>query len=122
MTHPGNRNAAIAAAYRGGALLRELAEEHGLSMSRISYIVKQQGARLTGEDLHRRCSQHSVRIARDPVVRAKIGASLRLRWQNGERVGRERILANDPARREDYLALRDACGAAYARQAMGISA
>lgn len=38
------------------------------------------------------------------------------------RQGRKRLFANDPNRRADYLALREAMGAAYAREQMGLAA
>lgn len=118
----GDRNRKIAKAYRAGALLRELADKYGLSQSRISYIVKQEGARLNLEDRRARCSAHSSRIAKDPEVRAKIAAAMRQRWAAGYPMGRKAILADDPERREEYLVLRDAFGAAYAREQMGLAA
>lgn len=116
------RNRAIAAAYRSGKTLREIAAQYSLSPSRVSYIVKAQGASLTGEELRRRFSEAAKRTSNDPAVRAKISATISARWAAGHWAGRRKILGDDPERREDYLLLRDTYGAAYARRVMGIAA
>lgn len=119
--HP-ERNAAIAKAYRKGDRLQDIADRHGISLSRASYIVKQQGARLTREEISKRYAERNRRNAQDPVIRAKIAETVKKRWAEGELRGRPVIFADDPARRYDYLNLRHAYGAAYAREAMGIAA
>lgn len=117
-----NRNAEIAASYRGGETMGVIAARHGISLSRVSYIIRNAGARLSREEWSRRHSDMCRRIARDPKVRAKIAATMRKRWADGLKAGRPRLFADDPVRRDEYLLLRDACGAAYARKAMGLSA
>lgn len=116
------RNKAIALAYQGGETMTELARRYGLSISRISYICRDQGARLSREELSRVQSHYARRNMNDPAIRAKISETISKRWAAGHWAGRRKIFANDPAKREDYLALRDNFGAAYARQAMGLAA
>lgn len=119
--HP-ERNAAIAKAYRDGDRLQDIADRHGISLSRASYIVKQQGARLSREEISQRYAERSRRIAQDPVIRAKIAETVRRKWECGELRGRKMLFADDPVRRYDYLNLRHAYGAQYAREVMGLAA
>ena len=116
------RNARIVAEYRAGATLAQIGAAHGLCCSRISYILKTMGARLGPVERSRRNSEHNRRMMNDPVIRARISATMAARWAAGFRAGRPRLLADDPAKREEYLILRDACGAAYARAAYGLAA
>lgn len=115
------RNIAIAAAYRSGVVMTELAKQHGLSLSRISHIVWEQGAESTPAELRLRRGQSSRRNGGSPAARAKISAAIRQRWADGLMSGRPTLFADDTAKRGDYLALRRAYGAAYARDAMGLS-
>ena len=116
------RNAQIVAEYHAGATLLQVAARHGLSESRISYIVQMMGGRLTGEERGRRLSEYARQKMNDPAMRARISATMAARWAAGFRAGRPRLFADDPAKREEYLTLRDACGAAYARAALGLAA
>lgn len=115
------RNIAIAAAYRGGAVMTVLAKQHGLSLTRISHIVWEMSAELDPAELRLRLGRSSRRNASAPAARAKISAAIRQRWADGLMSGRPTLFAYDTAKRGDYLALRRAYGAAYARDAMGLS-
>lgn len=116
------RNAEIAQSYLAGEPMRSIAARFGISLSRVSYICKAQGARLDREALRARYAAHSRRNMNDPAIRAKISATIAKRWAAGHWAGRRKIFGDQPERREEYLVLRDAFGAAYARQAMGIAA
>ena len=121
-THP-ERNAAIAADYKAGESLPCIAARYGLSPSRISYIALAQGVRFTGIEQARRIGSQGAANSRTAIVRERISQTVKQRWADGTlRGGRRRLFADDPARREDYLNLRSAMGAAYARQAMGVVA
>jgi predicted DNA-binding protein YlxM (UPF0122 family) len=116
------RNKKIVKHYRDGMVMREIAEKFGISLSRVSYIVKAAGARRTREELSAVWSYHSRKNMSDPVIRAKHSAAIKARWDAGQGFGRPKLFADDPAKREDYLSLRDVYGAAYAREAMGLAA
>lgn len=116
------RNRKIAEAYLAGQSLASIGADHGISMTRAHQIAVANGGRISREERSRRFSAHSARIARDPEVRAKIAAKIKAKWDNGMPGGRRMIFANEPAKREDYLSLRTAYGAATARAMMGISA
>lgn len=116
------RNRAIAEAYRAGALMSDIAREHGISLSRVSAIIRLEDAHLVGDEYRARQSATLRRRVTRPEARAKISAVMRRRWAAGERLGRRAIFCDDPAKREEYLALRDYGGAAYARKQMGIAA
>ena len=115
------RNIAIAAAYRSGVVMTELAKQHGLSLSRISHIVWEMNAELGPAELRVRRAKYSRHNASAPAARAKISAAISQRWADGLMSGRPTLFADDTAKRGDYLALRRAYGAAYARDAMGLS-
>lgn len=50
------RDKAIARAYRAGVFQRDLAEQYGLCLSRICRIIKEQGARLSPEEIRKRAT------------------------------------------------------------------
>lgn len=118
-TNP-SRDREIAELYRGGMLLRELAEAYGLALSRISFIVKREGASCSPDELRRRMAASNRSRQRDPEVLAKISATVTRRWAEGR--GRPRILADRPEDRALYAKIRRYYGAAYAREQMGIAA
>lgn len=69
---------------------------------------------LAGVKLSALAAEHGISPARICVIVERQGLT-RVRRQ-----GRLRILSHDPEARADYLALREACGANYAREAMGL--
>lgn len=115
------RNNDIAAAYRSGATMTALATQHGLSLSRIFHIVWEQGAELAPAELRVRRGRSSRRNGSTPAARAKISAAISQLWADGLMTGRPTLFSDDTVKRGDYLALRRAYGAAYARDAMGLS-
>lgn len=124
-TPKSERNRKIAAAYLAGVTMRELAEEYGVCPQRIDHIVQSQGAKLTYEQRRARHSANASRRQSDPAVRHSISVTLKAANERRRAMGlppRHAIFADDPARRAEYLTLRDTMGAAYARQAMGLSA
>lgn len=114
------RNVAIAKAFLDGRTLASLAAEHGVCPTRIHYIVRGQGIRLGRDAVSKRLGRKGRKLPRSTAE--KIRAALLQRRAEGKRVGREVIFADDPVKREQYLDLRGAMGAAYARQAMGLAA
>jgi hypothetical protein len=115
------RNIAIAKAFLDGRTLASLAQEHGLCPTRIHYIVRGEGIRLGRDAVIKRTSPtKGKKLPR--ATAEKIRAALLQRTAEGRRVGREVIFADDPVKREQYIDLRDAMGAAYAREAMGLAA
>lgn len=116
------RDRAIADAYRAGALMRDIACDFSLSISRVSGIVSAQGASLSREELARRSTITAKHNTGNPAVCAKIAEGVRAAWARGAPLGRKTIFADDPERRIDYLNMREAYGAAYAREVMGIAA
>lgn len=116
------RNRAIADAYRAGELQRDIAARFGISKSNVSVILAKEGARLPKVEIYRKTGIIGARTARDPVIRARIAEGVRKAWARGDNLGRKAILADDPVKRADYLVLREAYGAQYAREAMGLAA
>lgn len=114
------RNVAIAKAFLDGRTLASLAAEHGVCLTRIHYIVRGEGIRLGREAVYARINRKGRVLGREH--RANIQAALLKRSAAGKRNGPAPLFADDPAKREQYLLLRDAMGAAYARQAMGLAA
>jgi hypothetical protein len=114
------RNVAIAKAFLDGRTLASLAAEHGVCLTRIHYIVRGQGVRLGRDAIAKRISGRGKPLGRGHAD--NIRKALLRRSAEGKRNGREPIFANDPIKREQYLDLRNAMGAAYARQAMGLEA
>ena len=117
MTHPtAARNASIAAAYGAGSTTAELAQQWGISGNRVWQIVCKLGGRLS----HSECIARRAALGSAPQTRAKYDAAIQQRRAAGLPIGRPRMFPDDPAKREDYLNLSAACGAAYAREAMGL--
>lgn len=116
------RNRAIIDAFLSGETMASLASRHGIAISRVSRIIKRAGASLGPAELQERLNATRARIATDPVIREKIRQTIAAKWAAGHWAGRRKILADDPDRREEYISLRDAYGAAYAREAMGLAA
>lgn len=116
------RNEAIAKAFLDGRTLASLSEEHGLCMTRIHYIVRGEGIRLGRDAVRKRTTNHRLGKPLPRETAEKIRAALLKRSAEGKHNGRAVIFGDDPAKREKYLDLRDAFGAAYAREAMGLAA
>lgn len=114
-----DRNVAIAKAFLDGRTLASLAAEHGVCPTRIHYIVRGEGIRLGRDAVSKRLGRKGKKLPR--ATADKIRAALLNRTASGKRNGPEPIFADDPVKREQYLDLRDAMGAAYARQAMGLA-
>ena len=112
MTHPtAARNASIAAAFHAGATAPELAQQWGISCSRVYQIALKYGGRLSADERRRRFAHAGGNNFRKANQR---------RREAGLPLGRPRMFPDDPAKREEYLELSAACGAAYAREAMGL--
>lgn len=116
------RNAEIIRAYHAGATMTELARVHGVCISRVSKIIRDEGGRLPPEERARRHREATIKAMADPETRAKIRTAITARWADAKWAGRRMILGDDPERREDYLALRTAYGAAEAKRMMGLAA
>lgn len=116
------RNRAIVEAFRAGETMAVLANRHGITISRVSRIINRAGASLGYDELQKRLNVTRAKIATDPAIREKIRQTITAKWAEGHWAGRRKILADDPERREDYISLRQAYGAAYAREVMGLDA
>lgn len=116
------RNAALVRRFLAGATLAELATRYGISQPCVCRIVARAGHKRTEEQRRARLSEMSRRMNADPVIKARKSAVMKAYYAQG-RVGPKRpIFEHDPQKREEYLTLREAMGAAYARQAMGLAA
>lgn len=114
------RDAAIVRAYHGGASYLTVAKQFGLSFAHVRRIVLSR-APLTPEQAAARRAAHAAWL-NSPEMQAKSQAGRRHRLATkGPWQGRRTLFADDPKSREDYLALRGAYGAAYARAAMGLA-
>ena len=117
MTYPtAARNASIAAAYGAGATTAELAQQWGISGNRVWQIVCKLGGRLS----HSECIARRAALLNTPQARAKYDAAMQQRRAAGLPIGRPRMFPDDPDKREEWLDLSKAMGAAYAREAMGL--
>lgn len=114
------RNAEIVRLYLAGATSDQLAEQFDLSTSRIRFILQRDGGEKFAREYRRRNAELLRARATDPATREKLRHLTTKRWQEGERLGRRMMFADDPVKREDYVALRRVYGAAYAREAMGL--
>ena len=117
MTHPtAARNASIAAAYHTGASAAELAQQWGISCSRVWAIAHKLGGPLSPSERSRRLA----RAGNVPQTRAKYDAAMQQRRAAGLPLGRPRMFPDDPDKREEWLDLSKAMGAVYAREVMGL--
>lgn len=130
------RDQAIAAAFKAGSTRTELARDYGLTPRRISQIAAAHGvhrydadqvamglrcrggrprdpqlARLSAED--RRFYKKVMQTFNAAYARQLLGIC---------KPGRKAMFVGDPAKRAEYLRLREKVGAAYARELMGIAA
>ena len=115
------RNAEICRRYVAGETFAQITARFGISGSAIRHIVKRMGALGTPEERRARQVEHSRRINADPAIQEAKRVKMRAHYATGRVGPRTPIFAHDPVKREDYLALRIAFGAAYARDAMGLS-
>ena len=120
MTYPtAARNASIAAAFHAGATAPELAQQWGVSSARIYQIAVRYGGSLSAEELRRRRAA-VLRANAKYNNRAKFTDAMQRRRDAGLPIGRPRMFADDLVKREEWLDLSKAMGAAYAREAMGL--
>lgn len=114
------RNAAIVAAYLAGKPILNIAADYGISESRTRFIIERAGALGSHQDRRARHSEINRRNQARPEVKQRKSDRMREHWRSNPNMGKARLFADDPERRAEYLLLREACGAAYARQAMGL--
>lgn len=116
------RNNKIVAAYRAGQPIEHIGRDHGVSGYTVRRIIIRAGALADEAERRRRFVEVNRRNQLLPEVRARKAETMRRHWQHNPNMGKPQLFANDPERREEYLLLRDAYGAAYAREAMGLAA
>lgn len=117
------RNAAICRRFHSGESVRSIAADLGLSHSAVWAVIARY-APLTDEQRTERLVEYCRKNLLRPeiVARSREGMKRRIEREGIWNVGRKKVLAHDPAKREDYLALRRAYGAKYAREALGVAA
>lgn len=116
------RNAEICRLYLAGETFAQITARYGISGSVIRRIVKRMGALGTPEERRARQADHLRRINADLAIQEAKRIKMRAHYATGRVGPRPPIFAHDPVKRDDYLALRCAFGAAYARDAMGLVA
>jgi len=82
------RDAALAADYRGGIKQAELCAKYGLSAGRVSQIIHEYGQALSPLGLTCRAAAANRRKAGDPAYRAKMADVTRRAWADGRMTGR----------------------------------
>ncbi len=114
------RNAAMLADYNAGEWVPDIAAKYGIHPTNAYRILRRDGAFGDVEKVAGRIRLRNQAIARtERVSQAKREAML-MRWRSGMMRHKPKLFADDPAKRDDYLALRNTYGAAYAREAMGV--
>lgn len=116
------RNTALVAAYKAGKPIEHIAADHNISGKRVWVILGREGVLGTREERRARHREINRRNQAKPEVKARKSETMRRHWRTNPNMGKAMLFANDPDRREEYLLLRTAMGAAYARQAMGLVA
>ena len=116
------RNREICQRFHDGETLKSLARRFGMTQANAWRIVSSYAP--LGPDAERqRRIENCRRYLLTPEMKARADAGKRrLAAEGGWRAGRKKLFGNDPEKRGDYLALREAFGAAYAREAMGLAA
>lgn len=115
------RNLGIVADFLAGASYSVLAAKHGLHPSRIYAIIKASGNTLSYEQCCARKARFAKIRAGNERIMERQRASIKARRDAGLPWGRRPIFAEDQEKREQYIALREAMGAAYAREQMGLA-
>lgn len=84
------RNRQIGREYRAGMRMHEIAARHGIALSRVSVIVKEQGQALSPLGRTCRAAAANRAKAKDPAYRAKQSAAALEAWASGRMQGRRR--------------------------------
>ena len=114
------RNAAMLADYNAGAWVPDIAAKYGIYHTGCYRILRRLGAFDDPASVVGRVKLRNQIIGQSERVRRRKSETMLARWRSGAMTGKPFIFGDDPERRKNYLALRSAMGAAYARQAMGV--